>query len=187
MFQVFDLDANRAERFKLRCQEQFDDIEVEVVNDSKTVTANCPLVSFATTAARPHLNDPADFVSGTTVLHISLRDLSPEIILSSDNIVDDVDHVCRAQTSIHLTEQLTGNRDFIRCTLADILLGKAPGRANDESVTVFSPFGLGVLDIALGKFVCDRGINQGRGTTINSFLPPSWTETNNGFPLRSLD
>jgi N-[(2S)-2-amino-2-carboxyethyl]-L-glutamate dehydrogenase len=181
-FRVFDLDQGRAHGFKRQCQEQFGLMDVEVTKDLRTVISNCSLISFATTAAEPYIADPSVFASGTTILHISLRDLSPEIILSCDNIVDDVEHVCRAQTSIHLAEQLAGNRSFIRCTLADILRGKSPARKNDASVAVFSPFGLGVLDIAVGKFVCDLAISQGRGTAINSFLPASWTETNKQIP-----
>jgi ornithine cyclodeaminase/alanine dehydrogenase-like protein (mu-crystallin family) len=133
-------------------------------------------LSFATTANVPHIEAPSEFSPGSTILHISLRDLAPQIIISCDNVVDDIDHVCRAQTSIHLAEQLTGNREFLRCTIADVLMGKAASRRDADSVVVFSPFGLGVLDLAVADFVRKLGLAQGKGTMIGSFLPEPWVE-----------
>src|SRR6185503_18632769 len=109
---------------------------------------------FATVAPRPYIDDPSWFGHGPVVLHVSLRDLAPEILLASTNVVDDVDHCLRAETSPHLTEQLTGSRDFVAGTLADVLAGRLTVPA--DRTVVFSPFGLGVLDLALGKFVYDR-------------------------------
>lgn len=175
-FVLFDLDEKRGQHFKERCLQTFEQIEVDVARDVQTVLGAAPLISLATTAATPHLSDLKACAPGATILHISLRDLSPEVILSSDNVVDDVDHVCRAQTSVHLAEQQVGNRDFIRCTLADILMGEAPARADDQRLTVFSPFGLGILDIAVGKLVLDLGVEHKRGMIVESFLPASWSE-----------
>jgi ornithine cyclodeaminase len=44
----------------------------------------------------------------------------------------------------------------------------------DGSVAVFSPFGLGVLDLALAKMVYERAVERGVGEVIDSFLPESW-------------
>ena len=88
-------------------------------------------------------------------------------------MVDDVAHVCRAQTSIHLAEQLTGNTDFIRCTLADVLEGTAASKEDPDALTVFSPFGLGVLDLAVAQLVTELASQQDRGTLLKNFLPTS--------------
>jgi ornithine cyclodeaminase len=173
-FVAFDLDRQRAEVFRRRCLNMFDDSSVELAADAASVLSNCSLVSIATTAVKPHLEDLSYCAPGTTILHISLRDVTPEVVLSCDNVVDDVEHVCRAQTSVHLAEQLTGRRDFIRCTLADVLLGQAPARRDAKSVLLFSPFGLGVLDIAVSQLVYELAHEQGRGLVIDSFLPDAW-------------
>jgi 2,3-diaminopropionate biosynthesis protein SbnB len=169
-FLVYDLDAARAGRFAATLR-GLGVAEAAVAGSVEEVLAACPLVAFATTAGRPYVSDLSACPPGATILHISLRDLAAEAILGCDNVVDDADHVCRAQTSLHLAEQATGGRAFIRCTLADILEGKAPARRGDGAVAVFSPFGLGVLDLALGKLVADAAHDRGCGTAIASFFP----------------
>src|SRR6185295_11967503 len=175
-FTVYDISPERAEQFGENCRQVFDGINVEVAADIETALSSARVISVATTATEPHISDISACAPGTTILHISLRDLTPEVILKCDNVVDDVDHVCRAQTSVHLAEQLTGDRDFIRCTLADILNHTAAPRRDDKSIAVFSPFGLGVLDMALAKMAYDLGVERGQGTAINSFLPDSWKQ-----------
>jgi ornithine cyclodeaminase len=102
------------------------------------------------------------------VLHLSLRDLAPEILLGSHNVVDDVEHVMKANTSPHLTEQRTGNRDFVTGTLADIMLER---RSVDRSrPIIFSPFGMGILDLAVGKWVYDRAVAAGRDQRLSDFF-----------------
>lgn len=167
-FVLFDLDAERAEAFAAELRKE--GCEAEVLGSLEAVLRATPLVSFATTAIRPHV-DLSACPPGAVVLHVSLRDLTPEAVLGADNVVDDVDHAVRANTSLHLAEQLTGNRDFIRCTLAELLAGTAPPKTDPDAVTVFSPFGLGILDLAVGKLACDLALERGTGTVVPSFFP----------------
>ena len=172
-FLIYDLEAERARSLAGSLGPR-ETVEVAIASSLEEVLEGCPLVSFATTAVQPHVTDLSRCPAGAVLLHISLRDLSPEAILPCDNVVDDVDHAVRANTSLHLAEQITGRRDFIRCTLADILEGKAPTRRGDGSIAVFSPFGLGVLDIALGQLLTGAAIATGRGVVIPDFsLNPS--------------
>jgi ornithine cyclodeaminase len=171
---VYDVDSARARQFAEKFETEFSGSTAETVSDLDDVLRSCSLISLATNAPRPHINDLSACPPGATILHVSLRDLDPEIILSCDNILDDIDHVCRAQTSVHLAEQLAGNRDFLRCTLGEILNGVAPPRRDVDGLTVFSPFGLGILDLAVSSLVCELARQQKVGTVIESFLPDAW-------------
>lgn len=168
---VYDLDPARAEAFASRAAEAWPDLGIRAAPDVASVLAGSSLVSFATTASEPHVGDLSGCGAGSTILHVSLRDLSVEAILESDNVVDDADHVCRASTSLHLAEQAVGDRRFIRCTLADVLAGTAPARRSAGGVTVFSPFGLGVLDLAVARMAFARAVEAGRGIRLPAFLP----------------
>lgn len=126
------------------------------------------LVVFATVAARPYVHDPSCFDHHPIVLNVSLRDLAPGVLLQASNYVDDVDHCLKADTSPHLTEQVTGNRDFLTGTLAEAITGRVAIPDNDT--IVFSPFGLGVLDLALGLDVYRHTRRAGSLQTLPGFF-----------------
>jgi 2,3-diaminopropionate biosynthesis protein SbnB len=169
---VHDRDSERAAAFAELCERVFPDLRVELAADAAAVLRRHELVSVATTATRPHIPSLDDCPPGALILHVSLRDIAPEAIARCDNVVDDIDHVCRAQTSLHLAEQLRGDRSFIRCTLGEVLLGVAPSRTDGHAVTVFSPFGLGALDVAMAGWVTEAAGRRSAGTRIDGFFQP---------------
>ena len=170
-FRVFDLSRARAREFSKDCSKLKSGLGIEIADSAEAVLRDCRLVSFATTAAKPHISDLSVCPPNATILHISLRDLSPETILASVNFVDDVDHVCQANTSVHLAEQMTGSREFISGTLAEVQAGNKIVKRDKNGTVVFSPFGLGVLDIAVAKLVASLAADLGVGTVLESFLP----------------
>jgi ornithine cyclodeaminase len=123
-------------------------------------------VVFATTALEPYVTTP--FKPGQVVLNVSLRDLTPEVVLAAENIFDDVDHCLKANTSPHLAEQLTGSRDFVTGTLAGVLNGDVSVAA--DRPVIFSPFGLGVLDLAVGAYVLQQAREAGTAIAIPQFF-----------------
>ncbi|WP_093631553.1 2,3-diaminopropionate biosynthesis protein SbnB [Streptomyces sp. 3213.3] len=166
-FRLFDLDPSAAGRFGAVVAEH-SKAEIAVADKVEDAFADCDLVVLTTVAGEPHLYDPLLLAHSPVVLHLSLRDLSPEMILAAQNFTDDVDHAVRERTSLHLTELRTGNRDFIDGTLADLLRERL--RRDRGRPAVFSPFGLGVLDLAVGKWVHDRVVAAGRGRRESDFF-----------------
>lgn len=141
---------------------------VERAGDPDSAIRASGLIIFATTAAEPHVTNLDLFSHRPTVLNLSLRDLSPDIILGSANILDDIEHCLRANTSPHLAEQQSGSRDFVDGTLPEVLSGAV--KVPDNRPVVFSPFGLGVLDLALGAHVHQEAIRHGDAIRIPDFF-----------------
>lgn len=165
---LFDSDPTESQRFATQVCESGRHASISVAADTSSLLKTCDLILFATVAASPHVHDPAFLTHRPVILHLSLRDLSPEILLRACNVVDDVDHVMQAETSAHLAEKLTRGRDFVAGTLAQVILGE---RSVDHSRTIiFSPFGLGVLDLAIGKWIYDRALEIGEHLVVDDFF-----------------
>ncbi|WP_328421382.1 2,3-diaminopropionate biosynthesis protein SbnB [Streptomyces sp. NBC_00443] len=165
---VHDVSADSAAGFRCYLEQSGAAGWIVLHDSAEQLIRRSDLVVFATVAARPHIQEPSWFAHRPLVLHVSLRDLAPEVVLASDNIVDDVEHCLRADTSVHLAEQLTGNRDFVTGTLADVMAARVSPSA--DRTVVFSPFGLGVLDLAVGKYVYDEVAGSGELHVVDGFF-----------------
>jgi N-[(2S)-2-amino-2-carboxyethyl]-L-glutamate dehydrogenase len=165
---VHDLSADSATGFCGYLDRSGAGGRVTVHDDAEQLIRSSDMVVFATIAGEPHVSDRSWFEHNPLVLHVSLRDLAPEIVLSSTNVLDDVEHCLKANTSPHLAEQLTGNRDFVLGTLDDVMGGRVT--IPPDRPVVFSPFGLGVLDLAVGKYVYDRVAANGGLNVVDDFF-----------------
>ena len=169
---VHDLSPDRASAFVDRIAESVPGVAIIRAGSTGDVLAACSLVSFATTASEPYVCDLSMCPPNATILHVSLRDIAPQAILAAENIVDDVDHVCTAQTSVHLAEQMVGHRRFIRTTICDVLLGRAAARTEEPRPLIFSPFGMGTLDVSLAAMVLDAVRDE--AAAVMDFWPEPW-------------
>nr|WP_244203884.1 2,3-diaminopropionate biosynthesis protein SbnB [Streptomyces tricolor] len=165
---VHDLSADSTAGFRGYLDQTGATGQITVHDRPEDLIRSSDLVVFATIAGRPHVMAPGWFEHNPVVLHVSLRDLAPEVLLGAANFVDDVDHCLQADTSPHLVEQRTGSRDFLNGTLYDVMLGRAA--APPDQPVIFSPFGLGVLDLAVGKYVYDQVARAGELRLIDDFF-----------------
>jgi 2,3-diaminopropionate biosynthesis protein SbnB len=165
---LHDLSPAESEKFRDKPCRLEQHRTITIVPDVTQLVRACDLILFTTVASTPHIADASLFEHNPLVLHLSLRDLAPEILLASQNVVDDVEHVMKANTSPHLAEQKTGNRSFVTGTLADIMRGR---RSVDHGrPVIFSPFGMGILDLAVGKWVYDQAVAAGQDLRLSNFF-----------------
>jgi N-[(2S)-2-amino-2-carboxyethyl]-L-glutamate dehydrogenase len=167
---LYDVDRNEAEHFSKWLRDQCN-LEADIQDRLEGAISDSSLILFTTTALDPYLADEKLFEHCPTVLHLSLRDICVNVILASQNIVDDVDHCLKAKTSLHLTEIAMGNRDFVSGSLVDVLDKKF--KLDHDRPRIFSPFGLGVLDLAVGNFVLEAAKSSGGAIAIPDFFSNS--------------
>jgi N-[(2S)-2-amino-2-carboxyethyl]-L-glutamate dehydrogenase len=161
---VFDLDPGSAAHLTRYAKDHLALPARAAASLAEALTAGT--VVTATTAATPYIDRPLE--PGQVALNISLRDFRPEVILAGQNYLDDVEHCLKADTSPHLAEKLSGGRAFVTGTLADVLAGRSV--PDPASGVVFSPFGLGVLDLAVGRFVLAAAQRQGLAVEVPDFF-----------------
>lgn len=159
---IYDIDFERAKIFNKSI-----DYETEIVTCVRDVFSKAQLISIATTASTPFISLDELGDDNHVILDISLRDLKEDIILTSNNIVDDVDHVCRENTSVNLAEIQSKSRDFIDGTICEILDGKDI-KFTKKNI-VYSPFGLGILDLYLSDYLIKKAENKNIGLQIKDF------------------
>ena len=164
------MDRKEAERFSKWLRDQHR-LQADIQDRLEGAISGSSLILFATTTLAPYLSDEKLLEHCPTVLHLSLRDICVNVIFASQNIVDDVDHCLKADTSLHLTEKSMGNRRFVSGSLVDVLEKKV--KLDHSKPRIFSPFGLGVLDLAVGNFVLEEAKSCGEAIALPDFFSNS--------------
>lgn len=168
IIKLFDLRNHAAIKLKEKILEKNKQIKVDIAKDLKELITESELIFLSTTSSSPYINELSWFNHNPIVLNISLRDISPEILIASNNIVDDITHVLNANTSPHLTQQKYGNTDFINCTVSELISGY--NNFDYTKPTIFSPMGMGILDLAVASYVYDEATKSNLHVKIDNFF-----------------
>jgi ornithine cyclodeaminase/alanine dehydrogenase-like protein (mu-crystallin family) len=88
-------------------------------------------------------------------------------IRRADNVVCDSREACRLEAGDFREAIEKGVFDWSRAVdLADVVAGRAVGRNNRQSVTLFKSVGLAIEDVALGATLVERARARGAGRWI---------------------
>jgi 2,3-diaminopropionate biosynthesis protein SbnB len=164
--EIYDLNKEYAESLK-KDSENLYNVKIKIVNDLETIMKN-EMIILATTAPSPYITDLSLVKHNPIILNISLRDIGEDIIENSNNFMDDIEHCLKANTSPHLAYLKLGHKDFINGHIGDLINETA--NINDNKPKIFSPFGLGVLDIAVGYYIYNKSIKLNKNIEIEDFF-----------------
>ena len=154
VIKLFDLNAKACIKLKEKIEKIYPKIKIEMIEELKSLITESELIFLATTVSTPYILEESWLKHNPIVLNISLRDISPEILVASNNIVDDMEHVLSANTSPYLAQQKYGHTNFINCIVAELINGY---NAFDYTrPIIFSPMGLGILDLAVASYIYSK-------------------------------
>jgi ornithine cyclodeaminase/alanine dehydrogenase-like protein (mu-crystallin family) len=95
------------------------------------------------------------------------REIATDLVAKAALFVDS-----RTQADVECGEYLLAIRDgaigpgHIRAELGDVLIGRAPGRANNDGITLFKSLGLAVEDLAAAEAAVIAATQRGIGTRV---------------------
>ena len=165
---LYDKVTKNAEDFSSQLQNKKFTLHsnIKVENKLDKLLQESDLLIFTTTGKTPYVDKYNLIKKNAVLLNISLRDIAPDIIEQSSNIVDDIEHVMNANTSPHLAQQKYNHTNFINATIGELLVNNLNF---DIKPIIVSPMGLGILDIALSKFVYEQAQKQQENIIIKDF------------------
>ncbi len=181
---VRDLDAVRVHSPTAANREgfaaEFDaqlDADVAAADSSAAAVDGADVVITATTASDPVVADDA-LEPGTHVTAMGQytpghNELEPATVARSTYVPDLRDRVTQdAGSFLAALEAGLVDTDHVHAELGEIVVGDAPGRTDDEELTVFDSGGTGIETVAAAHMLYTRARAADLGTTI-SIAPAS--------------
>lgn len=182
---LFDASPAAAEALAaaIREDETAADLKVSVATAARECVREAHLVVTTTTVTEGYL-PYAWLTPGALVAHVSLDDVLPDVVQQAGLVlVDDwnlVSHDHRrllgrmyregtllaADGSRHPDAAHHPEARRVDATLGEVLLGTHPGRASERDIILSNPFGMSILDIALGDQVAQAAAGLGLGQQL---------------------
>jgi len=168
---VYDLRRDTAEEFKKQIEKELG-IEVEITDSGDDLLSNTDIIVAATTSTTP-------IFVGEKVLegvHISsigahapdARELDSATIKKASLLVAGLKEACLAEAGdyiIPINEGIISKDDVI--SIGNVITGKENGRTSESEITVFKSVGISAQDVAVGKLVYDRALEEEIGQDID--------------------
>jgi len=168
---VWSRTRETAEKFLQRMTKQYSEINFTMAKDVKEAVKDSDVVATITPSRQPIVM--VDWVKPGT--HINAmgadapgkQELDPEILKKAKIVVDDLEHSSYSgEINVPLTQGIISEKD-IYGEIGEIALGRKPGRASANEITVFASTGVAIQDIAVAEMVYRKAVMQGFGTKID--------------------
>ena len=146
------------------------DVPVSAYDDVPAAVAGAGIVVTATTATEPVLRRgwlaPGAHVNAVGACVPGARELDTATMAEAAVFADSRESVSNEAGDFLIAER-EGVANPVRAELGELIAGTAPGRADDDEITVFESLGLAAEDLAAASFLYEKAARLGVGTAAD--------------------
>jgi ornithine cyclodeaminase/alanine dehydrogenase len=159
-------------KYKTDIESEFG-IPVIMANSKKEAVEQADIL-ITTTRGKGSLVEPEWVKPGTHIVAIGTdqqgkQELGPEIFRNAKVVVDSIAQCTEKGETWHPLNKNIITKDDIHAEIGEILLGKKPGRENDEEVTIFDSTGMAIQDNVTSIKIYRNAIERNIGTFFEFF------------------
>ena len=167
---VYSRTKDNRERFAQQLQQTLN-VDIEAVSSSEEILKDADIVVTVTNSKTPvfrgELLREGVHISAVGSSIPTSRELDDTTILRSKIVVELMEQTVRESGDLVIPMQ-NGliNQDRIYAELADIVVGRKPGRENNSEITLFKFNGIAVEDIACSSRLYERALETNAGRRL---------------------
>jgi alanine dehydrogenase len=166
---LVDIDHARAEELAARATAKYG-VRAEPTKDLRAALQQSEVCVTCTTSRRAFL-DASDVAPGTFVAAVGAdnpekQELEPTLLASATLVVDVLDQCAEIGELHHALRAGVLTRERVHGELADVVVGRRPGRTSREEITIFDSSGTALQDVAAAIAVYEKASASGRGMVV---------------------
>jgi alanine dehydrogenase len=166
---VLDADHERAESMATRASASLH-LRVEAAKDLRAALRESDMC-VTCTPARGAFVMSADVAPGMFIAAVGAdsqgkQELEPALVASATLVVDVLDQCAEIGELQHALAAGLMTRSQVQAELADVVIGRHPGRTRDDEITVFDSSGTALQDVAAAVAVYEKARATGRGSEV---------------------
>jgi ornithine cyclodeaminase len=147
-------------------------VSADAAMTARHAVRDADVVVTATSSRTPVLEldwlSPGTHVNAVGASLPSMRELTPETVAAAALFTDSRESIRNeaGEYRAALESELIGD-DHVRAELGEVLAGLAPGRRDEDEITVFRSLGLAVEDLAAAERAVRTAARTGVGTEVH--------------------
>src|SRR5262245_8207674 len=166
---LFDLDDARAEALARRAEVQHG-LRAETTRDLPWAIRSSDVCVTCTTARRAFVEGkdvaPGSFIAAVGADSQGKQEIEPALVASSTLVVDVLQQCAEIGELQHVLAAGLLTPKEVHAELADVIVGRRPGRTTTDEITIFDSTGTALQDVAAAIVVYEHARAAGRGTQV---------------------